>query len=116
MGGEVFLAELDVVDPGSGGFADFFEQMRTAGSLMAGELGAIGDVAEQRTWHRECPRCDRELWRASPSGTRLRDLGKNLSLSLGRASQVVARQAVAQEFEAFFGGVDHLEQLEILGG
>ena len=46
-GGEIFFAELDVVDAGDGGFTDFFEEAATTGGFVAGEGGAVGDVVEE---------------------------------------------------------------------
>ena len=46
-GGEIFFAELDVVDAGAGGFGDFFQEAATAGGFVAGECGAVGDVVEE---------------------------------------------------------------------
>ena len=46
-GREIFLAELDVVHAGEGGFRDFFEETATAGEFVSGKPGAVGDVVEQ---------------------------------------------------------------------
>ena len=46
-GGEIFFAELDVVDAGAGGFGDFVEETSAAGVFIAGEGGAVGDVVEE---------------------------------------------------------------------
>ena len=35
--GEIFFAELDVVDTGSGGFGDFVEEEAAAGCFVSGE-------------------------------------------------------------------------------
>ena len=45
--GKIFFAELDVVDAGAGGFADFFQEAATARGFIAGECGAVGDVVEK---------------------------------------------------------------------
>jgi len=47
-GGEIFFAELDVVDVGTGGFGDFIEEQAAAGGFVAGEGFAIGDVVEEQ--------------------------------------------------------------------
>ena len=50
--GEIFFAELDVVDAGAGGFGDFFEEAATAGGFVGCEGGAVGDVVEKAAgWH-----------------------------------------------------------------
>jgi hypothetical protein len=45
-GGEIFFAELDVVDSGAGGFSDFIEETATAGRFVGCECGAVGDVVK----------------------------------------------------------------------
>jgi hypothetical protein len=45
-GGEIFFAELDVVDMLACGFGDFVEEANAAGSLVAWEGGTVGDVVE----------------------------------------------------------------------
>ena len=45
--GKIFFAELDVVDAGAGGFADFFQKTATARRFVPGEGGAVGDVVEK---------------------------------------------------------------------
>ena len=47
-GGEIFFAELDVVDAVACGFGDFVEKAEAAGVLVAGESGTVGDVVEEQ--------------------------------------------------------------------
>jgi hypothetical protein len=46
-GGEIFFAELDVVDTCASGFGDFFEELVAARGFVAGEGAAVCDVAEK---------------------------------------------------------------------
>ncbi len=43
---QIFLSKLDVLQAGAGGFGYFFEQAATAGGLIPGKRGAVGDVVE----------------------------------------------------------------------
>jgi len=45
-GGQVALAELDVIDVGLGGFGDLVEELVTIGGFVVRELAAGGDVAK----------------------------------------------------------------------
>jgi hypothetical protein len=45
--GEIFFAELDVVDAGASGFRNFSQQSAMAGEFVSGEGGAVGDVVEK---------------------------------------------------------------------
>src|SRR5579885_3469333 len=46
--GEIFFAELDVIDVGARGLRNFFEQRPTAVGFTAGKLSAVGDVVEEQ--------------------------------------------------------------------
>ena len=46
-GGEIFFAELDVVDALACGFGDFLQEAEAAGGFVAGEGGSVGDVVEE---------------------------------------------------------------------
>ena len=48
--GEIFFAELDVVDALGCGFGDFVEEPNAAGVLAAGEGGPVGDVVEEQAF------------------------------------------------------------------
>ena len=45
--GQIFFAELDVVDTGACGFGNFFEEAAMAGGFVSGEGCAVGDVVEK---------------------------------------------------------------------
>src|SRR5208337_87312 len=45
--GEIFFAELDIVDGGVGRFGDLLKKAATAGGFVCCERSAIGDVVEQ---------------------------------------------------------------------
>jgi hypothetical protein len=45
--GEIFFAELDVIDSGACGFDDFFEEAGSACVFIFRECGAVGDVVEE---------------------------------------------------------------------
>ena len=46
-GGEIFFAELDVVDAFAGGFGDFVQEANAPSWLIAGECGVVGDVVQE---------------------------------------------------------------------
>ncbi len=124
--GQIFFAELDVVDSGAGGFGDFLEETATARGFVCGEGGAVGDAVEKAAFsHRSGltgaeaqsnltlyaalkRRSSTELHaftgieRCSfPLRSRLRDLGQDLAFFLQSVAEVVAGQAVAKELEGF---------------
>ena len=45
--GEIFFANLDVVNAGSGGFRDFFQEAVLARKLIPWERGAVGNVVKE---------------------------------------------------------------------
>lgn len=45
--GEIFFAQLDVIDTATGGFGDLVEESAPARSFIAGELRTVGDVVEK---------------------------------------------------------------------
>ena len=49
--GQIFFAELDIVDVGAGGLGDFLQELVAAGWFIAIEGAAIGDVVEETVWH-----------------------------------------------------------------
>ena len=44
--GKVFFTKLDVVDAGTRGFANFFQQVAPARTFVAGKRAAVSDVTE----------------------------------------------------------------------
>ena len=45
--GEIFFAQLDVVDPSANSLFDFLEESTSARGFVGGEGGAVGDVVEK---------------------------------------------------------------------
>ena len=47
--GEIFFAELNVVDTGTGSFGDFLQKAATARGFVSRKRGAVSDVVEKAT-------------------------------------------------------------------
>ena len=46
--GEIFFAQLNIVNTAADRLGNIFEQMSTARGFVTGKLGAIGDVVEEQ--------------------------------------------------------------------
>ena len=49
--GQIFFAELNVVDSGAGSLGDLFQETEAASGFVCGERGAVGDVVEKNFGH-----------------------------------------------------------------
>ena len=111
--GEIFFAELDVIDSSGCGFMDFFEETTVAGGFVCGERGAVGDVVQkQKAFTTKGTGFGS---RTERSGIRFGDLRQDFGLLLRGATQVIFCQAIFQEFEGFFWRVEELKLVEIFG-